>query len=335
MHRPTLAALVALLLAVLPPSRLGAAEPSASPAAASAAAAAAPFELKDGDRVLFVGGTFVEREGHLGYIEAALTARFPGRKVTFRNLGQSGDTVKADARNLNAGWVTFGPPDQGFERLKKLVGEIKPTVVIANYGMTESFAGPAGAGEFAKGYDRLLDMVVAAAGSGPDGGKPRVVLLSPNYHEDLGKPLPETTAHNTSLRAYRDAVKDVAGRRGARFVDLFAVTEQLAKRDASPKPLTDAGLHPTPEGYKALVDPLLAAMNVPPPPAPVPPEKLEALRGLVVAKNAEYFNYWRPQNDTYILGYRKKEQGRNAVEIPQFLPLVEAKEQEIAAATGK
>ena len=56
----------------------------------------------------------------------------------------------------------------------------------------------------------------------------------------------------------------------------------------------------------------------------------EQLRKLIVAKNFDFFNYWRPENDTYILGYRKGEQGRNAVELPQFKPLVEAKEKEIA-----
>jgi len=59
-------------------------------------------------------------------------------------------------------------------------------------------------------------------------------------------------------------------------------------------------------------------------------QQAEQLRKLIVAKNAEYFNYWRPENDTYILGYRKGEQGRNAVELPRFKPLAEAKEKEIA-----
>src|SRR6185437_14849969 len=56
----------------------------------------------------------------------------------------------------------------------------------------------------------------------------------------------------------------------------------------------------------------------------------EALRKLIVAKNFDYFNYQRPDNDSYILAFRKREQGRNAVEIPQFLSLVEEKEKQIA-----
>ena len=97
-----------------------------APAGRAAEKSAGPtFELKDGDRVVFVGGTLVEREGQLGYIETVFTARYPDRNVTFRNLGQSADTVKADARNLNAGWADFGPAEQGFKRLQKLIGEIK------------------------------------------------------------------------------------------------------------------------------------------------------------------------------------------------------------------
>ena len=59
--------------------------------------------------------------------------------------------------------------------------------------------------------------------------------------------------------------------------------------------------------------------------------RLEKLRKLIVAKNELYFHRWRPQNVTYLLGFRKHEQGNNAREIPQFDPLVEAKEKEIAA----
>ena len=58
----------------------------------------------------------------------------------------------------------------------------------------------------------------------------------------------------------------------------------------------------------------------------------EALRKLIVAKNTDWFNRWRPANDTYLFGFRKHEQGRNAVEIPQFDPLIAQKEAEIAKA---
>ncbi|MDG3004026.1 SGNH/GDSL hydrolase family protein [Paludisphaera mucosa] len=60
-------------------------------------------------------------------------------------------------------------------------------------------------------------------------------------------------------------------------------------------------------------------------------EQVEKLRAAINAKNLLFFYRWRPQNITYLFGFRKHEQGRNAVEIPQFDPLVDAKEKEIAA----
>src|ERR1051325_7854040 len=55
-----------------------------SPGFLFAAAPAKPFELRDGDRVVFLGDTLMEREKDFGYIELMMTLRFPDRNVTFR-----------------------------------------------------------------------------------------------------------------------------------------------------------------------------------------------------------------------------------------------------------
>ena len=47
-------------------------------------------------------------------------------------------------------------------------------------------------------------------------------------------------------------------------------------------------------------------------------------------KNFFYFHRYRPANWPYIYGFRKHEQGNNAVEIPLFDPLIAEKEAEIA-----
>ena len=66
--------------------------------AARAATPAPRFELRDGDRVVFLGDTLVEREQSYGWIELMLTARAADRTVTFRNLGWSGDTPTGTSR---------------------------------------------------------------------------------------------------------------------------------------------------------------------------------------------------------------------------------------------
>jgi hypothetical protein len=416
------------LLAVTPlatPAQAG--EPAATQPAAKA------FELLDGDRVVFLGGTFFEREAKWGYIETALTSRFPDRNVTFRNLGYAGDTVRCEARTVCEGWANFGPPQEGFDRLKTLIGEIKPTVVFVAYGMGESFEGEKALPQFVADYDKLLDMLTEASG-----GKPRFVLIGPNYHEDLGRPLPEPKEHNRLLKLYSQAVWKIAVDRGGRYIDLSGkigsrLDRQVGVGDWAGH-LTDDGIQLTQIGYiktseviedelgyarrswdvdvnavhgtgkaqgadlailksggggvkfrltdrllpfaapAGIVDTKYFANGAPGLDGhiqitglaaghyvleandkkvfgtltvdseqlakgidPLPfgqympdTEQADQLRQLIVAKNADYFNNWRHENDTYILGYRKHEQGKNAVEFPEWVKLAEEKDKEIA-----
>lgn len=57
--------------------------------------------------------------------------------------------------------------------------------------------------------------------------------------------------------------------------------------------------------------------------------QVEALRKLIQEKNRQFFHRWRPQNETYLFGFRKHEQGQNAREIPQFDAIIASKEEEI------
>jgi lysophospholipase L1-like esterase len=368
------------------------------------ASAAESFSLKDGDRVVLIGNTLIEREQREGYWETALTRRFPKISVTFRNLGWSGDTVWGEAR------AGFGAAADGFRSLKEHVLALKPTVLIVGYGANESYAGAAGLSRFTQGLNTLLDALASA--------KARLVLLSPLRQEDLGRPLPDPAAHNKDLRLYADAIRDVAGKRGALFVDLFELIPDGAKSNP-PLPLTDNGLHLTPLGYWKTAPALEQGLGLPEEiwrvrlradgrgargegaevelldksplrfrvademlPSPPPPdgiwrttmaerglavrglpsgdylllidgklvtaasarewasgvtltrtpefEQAEKLRKAIVAKNELYFHRWRPQNETYLFGFRRHEQGKNAVEIPQFDPLVAKQEAEIA-----
>ena len=52
--------------------------------------------IQSGDRVVFLGGTFIERMQIYGHVEAEISSRVSG--VTFRNLGWSGDNVWGESR---------------------------------------------------------------------------------------------------------------------------------------------------------------------------------------------------------------------------------------------
>jgi lysophospholipase L1-like esterase len=387
-----------------------AAEKAAQPAAAPVAE---KFELRDGDRIVLLGGTFIEREQQYGYLEAGLLSQFPGRKITVRNLGWSGDTVWGEAR------AGFGQPADGFKQLVAQVAALKPTVIVAAYGANESFAGPAGLERFRAGLVTLLD-ALSATGA-------RLVLLSPLRHENLGAPLPDPGPHNENLRLYTGTISQVAAARHIPFVNLF---DGILFNDLAPPSirLTDNGLHLTAAGYWRATPKILAALGLTETPWLVeldgqagktlktvgtevveisrtdqglrfrlrdlavpearPPadaselarinragrrtvrvaglvgpwtlvcdgkaidtfsgddwaigivgidgpevDQAERLRRQIVAKNELFFHRWRPQNETYLFGFRKHEQGNNAVEIPQFDPLVASKDARIQELT--
>ncbi len=54
---------------------------------AATSAEGPPFELRDGDRVVLIGGTMIEREQASGYLETRLTRRYPDRPVAFPQPG--------------------------------------------------------------------------------------------------------------------------------------------------------------------------------------------------------------------------------------------------------
>jgi lysophospholipase L1-like esterase len=355
------------------------------------ARAADAFQLKDGDRVVLLGNTLIEREQRYGYWEMALTARYPDQNIQFRNLGWAGDTVWGQAR------ARFGTPADGFKHLKEHVAALKPTVIIVGYGNNEAFDGETGLPHFLDGLNKLLDTL--------EGNKARIVLLSPLRQEDMGRPLPDPTEQNKNIRFYRDAMKKVADKRGYVFVDLYELLSDVQEKP--PFRWTDNGIHLTAMGYELASRKLVNGLGLTSTPLrveldaqkktaaasgakivadkdnalrfqltgdmlPLVPnlfrvqglpageytllidgksvfkekakvwaegihwfegpevDQAEKLRAAVIEKNRLYFHRWRPQNETYLFGFRKGEQGQNAPEIPQFDPLVAKQEEEIA-----
>jgi lysophospholipase L1-like esterase len=284
-----------------------------------------PFEFKDGDRVVWIGNTLVEREQRYGYWETALLAANAGKKITVRNLGWSGDTVHAEAR----GRFDFANPDACFKQLVNLALELKPTVIFVSYGTNESFEGSQGLPKFEKGLEKLLDALKPA--------NARVVLFSPTPFEKSAS-LPNPEERNRQLAAYGDVIRATAEKRNVGFIDLFGRVMALnkANQNSSYWPLlTDNGMHFDKQGYE-ITAPLLVTTGITDPAYPravsllaVNNSQSERLRQAVVAKNELFFHRWRPQNETYLFGFRKHEQGRNAKEVAEFDPLVAKAEDEI------
>ena len=275
-----------------------------------------PLNLQDGDRVVFLGGTLTERDGQFGDLETAIMLAAPGKHVTFRNLGWSGDTVWADSRGV------FDPPAVGYQRLIALVKELSPSVVVLMYGQNEAHAGPARLAAFQQQYRKLCEDLQQA------GPTKLVFALPPLIH----RPEAAYQAWNQQLQTYRGAIAELATspefvKSRSEFIDL----------DWNPNPARMAdyyeGPHLTPQGSDAWALELAQTWGTPM--SGNSAEVRHRLRAEVVAKNTLFFHRWRPQNSTYLFGFRKHEQGNNAVDIPKFDELTRAADQQLAVLKSK
>ena len=116
---------------------------------------------------------------------------------------------------------------------------------------------------------------------------------------------------------------DLARERGAGLVDLLALPPRADNRPGR----TENGIHLSAAGYAEAAAAFVAATGRELP-AGFADRSLE-LRREVAAKNTLFFHRWRPANETYIFLFRKHEQGNNAVEMPQFDPLVDEAERKV------
>ena len=217
---------------------------------ASAADRREPFELRDGDRVVLLGGTFFERAQRYGYLETALQLRFPDGKFSVRNLGWSADTVFAESRGI------FDAPDKGYARMIEQVLGLKPTVIFLQYGGNESFNGAAYLDTFVKQYEKLLDDLAPTDAE--------MVLVAPVPLWQMPSPLPDVSSANAKRLVFSAAVQKLAARRSLKFVD---VSTQLSQ-DAVPRwgqvfnqPLTEDGVTLNAGGYRFASDVFCQALT--------------------------------------------------------------------------
>ncbi|HIA20727.1 MAG TPA: hypothetical protein EYN70_15150 [Planctomycetaceae bacterium] len=162
--------------------------------------------LQPGDRVVLLGGAFIERMQTHGYLETELASHLSHLNLTFRNLGWSGDNVQGESR------AVFGGIDDGYARLIRDLTLSAPSVVIVHYGVVEARAGPEGLKAF---REQLLRLVVAIKNLDA-----RVILLAPRPQVAMGPRFPDPVQFNKLLGLYRNAIKTVAESSNSAVVDL-------------------------------------------------------------------------------------------------------------------
>ena len=187
-------------------------------------APAADFQIRDGDRVVFLGDSITEQRLYTTYIEAYALTRHPNWKLSFRNVGWGGDTAWLRQRAHPDEKQLFAADEASQQKMvEDAVGlglgrdvlPLKPTLVTVKFGMNDHSYQPFREDIF-RAYVRSqtqIAKVLAANGA-------RVAFLTPQPIEEK-RPDPDKDARNQSLRQFSDGLKDVAAKSGAAFVDQF------------------------------------------------------------------------------------------------------------------
>ncbi len=235
------------------------------------------FEVRADDTFVYAGQENLVREQKNGALESQLLMAYSTEKPRFRSMAWEGDTVYEQWRDLNFGdWASQ----------LKAVGA---TVVIAQFGQVEAFDGKNRLAEFTSAYHRLLDQFSTRT--------PRLVLLSPMPFEKPLAPLaPNLLERNEDVRAYAQAVRDIAKHRGAIYVDLFT---PLSERKVGPR-LTDDGLHLNAEGLRVVAKIITEQLGA----AASSRETKADLLAAIQEKNRLWFDCWRPANWSFVYGDR-------------------------------
>ena len=246
-----------------------------------------PLQPEKGDRLVLVGNTFAERMDRSGCFEALLQQAHPELGLRVRSLAWPGDTPLLQPRPLD------------FGTMEEHLLEQEADIVVACFGMNESFDGPDGLEPF---RESLREFIVSVRDLAPGGSEPEIVLVSPVAHENLGGDLPDGSEHNRDLIDYTEAIRTVAHEQGVRFVDLYSPTFHRMRASGT-GPITINGIHLNDEGNRIAA---LAMMQALFGERPAPDwNAIEPLRRAVVEKNRQFFHRHRPINSYYVMGGRK------------------------------
>ena len=253
------------------------------------------LELRKGDTIVFLGNTFAERMQLFNHFETMLMTRFPELHLRVRNLGWSGDTITLQPRPLNFGDAA------------RHLTEQKADVIIAFFGLNESFDGEAGLPKFEQDLDIYLKAHAGARYNGTT--PPRLALVSPIAHERLRHlPQVDVEARNRELARYTEAMRRVSAARQVAFVDLFTPTKRLMDETAASPPLTINGIHLNEAGDRIVAGLLMEGLGFDPrrmkEATGAGLKALEELRAGIREKNLQFFYRWRPVNAEYVVGRR-------------------------------
>lgn len=207
---------------------------------------AADFFFKDGDTVVMVGDSITEQHLYSNYVEIWTVTRYPKWKLTFRNVGISGD------RSVG-----------GNGRFSRDIASQKPTAITVDFGMNDGNYKPFSEGSFKPYLDGLQGMADQAKAANI-----RVAWVTPQPLDEGEQGSTALTGYNLTLEKFSEGVKTIAEKNGGLFVDQFHPYLSVLDKARSKGPRYDritAGdaVHPGPPGQALMAASILKGLNFP------------------------------------------------------------------------
>ena len=229
------------------------------------------FQIRDGDRVVFLGDSITEQRLYTTYIEAYALTRHPNWKLKFRNVGWGGDTAWLRQRaHPDEGQLFRAEGDDLSARVQDSVGRglgrdvlpLKPTFVTVKFGMNDH-SYQQFRPDIYRAYERSQKEIATVLGK----NGARVALLTPQPIEDR-RADPDKDERNQSLRKFSDGLREVAATTGAVYVDQFDpfMKLMLSARAKDPKAFIGGGdaVHPGPAGQLIMAWAVLKGLGATP-----------------------------------------------------------------------
>ncbi len=264
------------------------------------------------DAIGMFGGTEIVRLMESGLLEGQLAVLHP--RTRLRTLAWEGDTVFKQDRPLN-----YGP-------LPLQLLRTDTQSVLINFGRQECVDGGAAA------LPAFIDACRALLKQLPPGP-----VIGPLPFEPRPPPQRDLSALNETLRAYNNAIRDLAHDTKRPFIDVLAA---WPKDDTA---RTRDGLMLNDEGLRAfariLVDWFASPERQGPGSINVTEPQLRQLRDLASEKEKLWHQYWRPSNWAFLYGDRTTQPSSRdhlnpsvrwfPQELEQYRKLIAAKENEL------
>jgi len=220
---------------------------------AAVAMAQSPFQLKDGDKVVFYGDSITDQRLYTVFTEAFVLTRFPQLRVGFVHSGWGGDRVTGGGG---------GPIDL---RLERDVVSFRPTVLTIMLGMNDGgyrAFDDALFKTYSTGYEHIIDSVKKSLPG------IRITVIQPSPFDDVTRPPEFAGGYNAVLIRYGQFVKEMGERDGLTVADLNAPVAAMLEKAKAVDPelaqkIVPDRVHPADSGHLIMAEALLKAWNAP------------------------------------------------------------------------